>query len=1518
MDDDADIIDLILKEAEQSSKIPFDISKYSVDDVLKESEDSILKSINSSQQTPSNISVDDIINSIDGRPNITTDKGISKVQKKETPKEPLIKKEDIVLPEYDNKLDLVDYLEIGLINEKINKNKNSFHLHQHSKNASLKISSLEIEPQLEISKAIFKLQNILITCMMAKGDLIIIGNSIGEIKIYSLKTAKLMRILPPDKANASQVNCIDITDDGLYLIVGHGNGAVAFWDISANSCKLSINNVLSSSCLAVKFYNVIGKVFYLFASDIEGNLAQIVIKNFAFFWRVDQKRILYTQTKNPTYLIKLISFTEEQKQAFPNLTGAPQAVLFGSIQNIQLFVIENEIKRLWIVERPSYIKDNNPPDASIGIGKPPIDMGIRSDTIKPQLLLALSWGKIIYVHMIPVIRKVFGEPTNLGYFINTSQIYRLGFLTNSLIYFFDATKFIKIIDTRQVNIGNVKLLPVLNEPEVPPKNNEAQLDDGRLVDPEIKPQFVQDKRGQQCAFYLHSIVENGKYLHVLGKRTLYNGKLLNWERCLNNLKRETEEDWTDVLTKGIDIYQMKMPALADIPQDDAIRKKILGNYLQKELNQYVIYCMKDKRAGAIFQDDTEDNKYMSTCISKTIEFCIEIESFNYLLDKIETQFETKDYGDLFLAELEPFILCDKIKTFELSSDKIMKIIDLYIKNKNYDMLSHLLMHLNIKSIDNETIKLRCEQIPLLTPLMYIYNHGKDEDYFAPITKLFDQYLKTIDITQNEPTETLYTFFNKSKNISELKNTKQYIGYKILWYIRMCVLGKKFPNDKMDIGNIKYKKAISQMTYWLLTPKVFTVFSSFDPKNYFDILSNIFSEEKLHRILEEASKSKDNISNLASLYDKDNEIENLSPSSLVEFLVNQSKRTNDQTIKLYSYEFVAKSSKLIEHKKQLTIDTAKMLFLSYKHNQSNKHPIVANKTQDELIVLANDIINLICDSNKFTINDYKIMLSQCIDTPFDIVLLFLYKKTNDYHQNLLLYLRDDAIIPQRKDNLFSWINMTLMSLKDKDISEFNKLKTDICNYVCAIGSISVDRLAALVNSWFSDQKNIILMNLDKEPTIQLAYVELLLKDINKDLQENENNIEDERDVIEYILKLHIKLLCKENRKHEVLRNLKKNPLYPLEECLKIVKEHQVLDAMIYLHQQMGASKEALDLSMESLSEIFQKIKINLSKPTNEFSDNIDTMKKKDFKSTLAMCIEVCEHSQKTEEDLWFKLLDHLYKLSGELNEQSELYQIRNSIAFNQLREQLSQDIKDLLDKMTSYVSIKRIINKVTEESNNMRKQQAEFKEFKDLLSKMLASYSNLTEIMESAKQLLTNSILINVNEYIRIKNSGSGFYVKQCSDCKQDLVSSWRNENVLVFYCGHIVHEHCGFRDDTLDDVVCRICRSNEIEDSITGAVMYKVKKNKNDVNENKTISDDNGDNDNVNNNNYHYPHTQVGRTYEDKKEMFRTLREFDKRFHQYSKNLIDNSMQCLLKEIEAKRKKEKEKEKARVVTVKKQ
>ena len=1467
MEVESDLVEQILKETEECNKNDYDLTKYNVDELLLESDEEIIQSLREYFLSFHLENFDEFIQSLgdhESKPASTAD-SLSKLN------------EELTLPQYENTLDLIDYLELGLIKEKINNTKSLFHLYQYSTKSTLKINSLEIEPQTEVSKAIFKLHNILITCMMVKNDLIVIGNSIGEIKLYSLKDKKLIKILTPDKANAHQVNCVDFTEDGSHLLVGHGNGTIAFWDVNAGNCKLSIKDVFTSSCLAVKFYKIEGKLYYFFASDLDGNLVQIVIKNIAFFWRVDTKKTLYSQPKNPTYLIKLITFTEEQKQAFPHLTGTPQAVIFGSIQNIQIFIIENEIKRLWIVERPSYIKDTNPPDASVGIGKPPIDINVRSDTIKPQLLLAISWGRIIYVHMVPVITGIFGEPTNLGYFVNSSQIFRMGFLTNSLIYFFDSTKFIKVIDTRQINIGNVKISPILNEPEVPPKNNEAQLDDGRLVDPEIKPQFIQDGTGKQCTFYLHSIVENGKYLHVLGKRTLYNGMLLNWESCLNSLKRESEKDWMEVLTKGIDIYQSKMPALSDIPQDDVIRKKVLGSYLQKEILQYVDLSMKDTK------------KDIKESISKIIEFCIEIEAFNYLLENIEPQFEEKNYGDLFLAELEPFILCDKIRDVELSTDKIIKIIDVYKKNKNYDLLSQLLIHLNIQSIDNETIRNLCEEISLLNPLIYIYNHGKQEDYFEPINNLFNQFQKAEAF---ESGETLYSYFAKTKSISALQSTKQYVGYKILWYIKMCILGKKYPDEKMDMGTDKFKHAISAITYWLLKSQVFKVLSTFDAKYYFEILNYIFSEEKLHRILEEESKGKNKEEHLKKINEDGNYLIDISPISLAEFLVSLSNKSNDETIKLYSYEFVAKSSKLVDHSKELALETVREIFTAYKTGNENKNTIVINKTKEELIALANDINILICDSNKFDTKDYNAMLNQCKDTPFDIVLLLLYKKTNDYQEILQLYLKEDAIIPNKMENLFTWINMTLTLLKDKNLEEFNKLKDDICKNICAIGSINIERLQAIVNTWFTDQKDLILKNLEKDSKIQLAYVDLIVKDINKELLENENNLDEEYDKVKDILKLHITLLCKENRKDEILPNLKINPLYPLDDCLSIIKEHDVLDATIFLYQKKGASQEALQLSINSLSSTFQRIKDNLQKPTSEFNDNIDTMKKKDFRTNLAICIEVCEHNQKTEEGLWFVLLDQLYMFSYELKKETK---ITNVYAFNQLKEQLSQDIKDLLETMTNYVGIKSIINKLTEESNSRDKQQAEFKEFKDLLMKMLASYSNLTEILESAKQLLTNSVLINENEYIRLRNSGNGFLVKQCGECKEDLIKTWRTENVLVFYCGHILHEHCAYRDEKLDDFVCKVCRKNEIEDSITSMSDKDKKKKEKDTEEEEEKESEEMISMNV-----------KAEKSEDRKEMLKRMKDFDKRNLENTRVLIENSMLCLKDEQNKKKEDTKE------------
>jgi hypothetical protein len=58
------------------------------------------------------------------------------------------------------------------------------------------------------------------------------------------------------------------------------------------------------------------------------------------------------------------------------------------------------------------------------------------------------------------------------------------------------------------------------------------------------------------------------------------------------------------------------------------------------------------------------------------------------------------------------------------------------------------------------------------------------------------------------------------------NSKQYCGHKILWYLRLCLTGRKFPNNEEKMKPELYKKLIPDITYWLITEEVMKVFIDF--------------------------------------------------------------------------------------------------------------------------------------------------------------------------------------------------------------------------------------------------------------------------------------------------------------------------------------------------------------------------------------------------------------------------------------------------------------------------------------------------------------------------------------------------------------------------------------------------------------------------------------------------------------------------------------------------------------------
>jgi len=110
-------------------------------------------------------------------------------------------------------------------------------------------------------------------------------------------------------------------------------------------------------------------------------------------------------------------------------------------------------------------------------------------------------------------------------------------------------------------------------------------------------------------------------------------------------------------------------------------------------------------------------------------------------------------------------------------------------------------------------------------------------------------------------------------------------------------------------------------------------------------------------------------------------------------------------------------------------------------------------------------------------------------------------------------------------------------------------------------------------------------------------------------------------------------------------------------------------------------------------------------------------------------------------------------------------------------------------------------------------QAEFKEFKKVLLKMLSSYSHLKNILISAKNLLANSILYNVIELKKLNQKGNKYNLSKCDQCGKRFNNHILDETILLFGCGHKCHVNCAL--NVLADKICNICSKNEIENSVT-------------------------------------------------------------------------------------------------------
>ena len=792
-------------------------------------------------------------------------------------------------PPFKNPLDFVQYLEVERIYRQISiEMKNFFLNNEIKKNNKYNIS--QIKYLFNINGILSKLS---VNIIIAKHTNLIVNTNDGQFLFFSLQHEKLIKKIKPKKLNSSKITCFDVTDDYNYMLVGFQDGTVIL--ININSEEIIYTNILIHklfSLIELKIYKKEQNELSFISTSINGKIFLNYLKIggiSSLFKKIETIEININNT-SPIFLVKFIQLSQENQKLLTNYKNLKKYVILGSIESIWVYCLD-PIKEVFEIKKPNFIKETVVPDAQIGLGfLPDISTRFVKKDKRNHLLLIISWGKIIYFYQIQFKDEESIENyKEIGNYINLFNILRIGFMNNSVIYILDNSFSIKTIDSSKINPEKITLNK--ENPVIPNKNNLAEIEKSRLVSRNISSQKILNKNKNEkepINSYLYSIVESkdlSTSVVVLGDNQIYLVDLPDWLSFLEYLQKV--EAFIQLFSLGIQLFKGKIMFFSNIP-DEKIRKQKISDKLIEFIKGYLDFNIKKNK----------NNELLGDCIKIAIELFIEIKAFDILINTILPYLDSNNYGDLFLYKLEPFILCDKLKSINLSTELILRLIDLYNKKGKLGILSQMLLHINIQSLDTFKIRKKLEDLNLFTPLIYLYTNGKNEDYILPIEKMFE-FFNSKAISNKTVFDVENNAINYSKALNQnlltekdVRESKEYIGHKILWYIRLCLTKQKFPDNTNKIEKEQYEKLVPRIAYWLLSPKVIDELLSFDSKNYIMIFKNIFTIIELKNIIVKAAKDEKYTTEIINMLStSDIKIENIEPDSMMKYLIEWCKKKN---------------------------------------------------------------------------------------------------------------------------------------------------------------------------------------------------------------------------------------------------------------------------------------------------------------------------------------------------------------------------------------------------------------------------------------------------------------------------------------------------------------------------------------------------------------------------------------------------------------------------------------------------
>ena len=1322
-----------------------------------------------------------------------------------------INKSDI---KFRNSIELLDKIEKIYLYPEQNMQTNLSKINNSKINSKFdSIKVINSIPKASLNSLIFK-KGVIITAIAIKLNSIYIGTNKGEIRAYSWKTEKKLNFyISPEitREIKKDVICMDVTDDNNALVVGYLNGFILLWDVNTSECKKIINDLFSYQVTDIKFTLYENKFYEFLASDIKGNVKRISVSEGFFYNSVNSSNII--EYNKSITVIEILKLTEKQKiisNKYYKRDDQEELLIaaFGSLDKIFIVQIEPEIKNLYTFNKPEYIPYFFSPDICFGIGRIPApfvydgdfsedtnkNINIKKDlniSIRTELnlskeyqLIYISWGKILYALILSFDLNDFLSIYKVGYYINKEPIIRMGFLTNNIIYMMDIYKKFKIVNTSFINSGDVE---INSEGNIINKNlYESELCNQFELDYTILFQSYQTENDTDSIFrssYNKLIQTQDKSFFIACKHYIYLGVLLNWEQCVNELYKNSK-DKLEAFNLCINIYHGNNKILDGIPikakeRKDNVKRVLKGLILQLILN---IINIKD-----IFFNQEKSKEILTKCLYMAIELCLDVGEINFLFKEISKIMEEKGYFSFFMDKIKPFIISNKITSTQLGQEISLKLMKYYIKVKDYATLSRIIINIDDNNFDINEIKNECYSNNLIVPLIYIYFKFYEENIFSLVIKLYELFNKAYNITRVEYEEYKKIIINnKIEHMDEILISQQYLGQKLLWFINLCLEGKKYPANEFISINI-YLNLIQSIFLWLTNDEIITNLLNFDSYTFFIIYSKFYTNDDLLNIIKKIGKE----TQLPSEINIDKGIiDNFDIKQINENIINKVMSMKNILIEDDLNEYILK----INSKEQILsiehiINSIKYI-LNFKDFRSKREDLddyfgYHNKSlDDEKIEYYSNIINSVLENNKenIKIENLKQILYTAEKNEFPLVAIKIYEILNENIKCLDIFLTNDKVYDKEQE-MFLFIDKFMSKSIKSEIQNYRK---ELINRIDKLVNINVDKSLNISLKWLNDEQLKIIDKIPVKDGKKLEYIDKYMKYYynNSSSSDSEENkvIKDKN--FDKILITQIDILAKLNKIDDIIKLVKKDSSYINEECLKICLKYNITEAVIFIYLKQEKYIKALNLCMSELSKILDNIFELFSDKNPETKNNII----KKYDELINQILLICKEEDK--EQTWFDTFEFLFNKLKKFNS----YEDKENKNIEEIKSKISNDINNLLLNMHSHISIKNFLEKIYK-----KPQIYEFKSLNNILDNFIKEQSMLQNILTTTISLLDYSFYDNFKKKKKLINKGMFYKIAKCDFCLKDL-----NEKdiIIMFNCGHSLHnkEPC-----IINNKECKIC-----------------------------------------------------------------------------------------------------------------